>query len=341
MAVLFSHLFNFNVTKHLFIGVAGVDLFFVISGFLITEILLRYKNSDATLQQSLKKFYIRRFFRIFPIYYLYLLIVSIFLFSDAKLALPWAYSYTYNIYAQNHEGPNYLVHLWSLSVEEQFYLFWPFIILVIPQKIEKKFIIFSILLSIILRISIPWLNHKLFTFSCLDAFGLGALFAYFKRNNIEYLQKIISFKLPFYVAMGLYILMIIASYFNQAHYFNIWFRLIISIISVYCIGFAIFGKSVLTSNWFLQILDNKKMQFLGTISYGIYIYHLLVYYFLKPYSDKLFEYCFIQKIPSLKFLFYNRYLFDTFFYTLLSIFIAQLSFKFLETPILNFKNKIS
>ena len=130
-------------------GMAGVTLFFVLSGFLITRILLRSRIKSESLNQSklhsLKQFYIRRTLRIFPIYYITIFILLIFNINNIRQIFFWFLTYTSNIYfylIQNWAGS--LSHLWTLAVEEQFYIIWPFIILFIPKRFLFRTIILII-----------------------------------------------------------------------------------------------------------------------------------------------------------------------------------------------------
>ena len=119
----------------------GVDLFFVLSGFLITRILIGTR--DSTHKYAV--FYGKRILRIVPLYIFVLLMVfSVLSYNPVvEKALEgtapslWYYTYTYNIYVTLNNGwasSDFLNHFWSLCIEEQFYLFWPWIIFVTPLK---------------------------------------------------------------------------------------------------------------------------------------------------------------------------------------------------------------
>ncbi|MGC6488217.1 MAG: acyltransferase family protein [Planctomycetota bacterium] len=120
-------------------GWMGVQLFFVLSGFLITRILLRDKGDR--LGAYLKRFYVRRVLRIFPLYYGYLLVLALVYAATAvpaQLETYWPYltTFTWNWTRADAgwEESNRFVHLWSLSVEEQFYLFWPLLVFALPRR---------------------------------------------------------------------------------------------------------------------------------------------------------------------------------------------------------------
>lgn len=339
MAVLFSHFFSFKITKHVYIGIAGVDLFFVISGFLITEILFRYKETGATLQQNLKKFYIRRSMRIFPIYYLYLFVAALLFRAEAGPSLPYAFGYIINFYQQQHEVPLFFEHLWSLSIEEQFYLLWPLLILTVPQKHLLKLIAGAIAVAVLSRIFITGINHKLLTSSCFDAFGLGALFAYLKNYDREQLQKILRFRLAWKLGLAIYLGVVLLSVFNL-HYLDPYFRLSVSVVSFYLIGAAIFPGN--KQRFFaLKLLENKTAMYIGQISYGVYIYHLMVAYLAEPYVNTFLLKSFGDTNSFLKYIYYNSYLVKFPLYSVLAIGVATLSFRYIEKPITVLKNRVT
>jgi peptidoglycan/LPS O-acetylase OafA/YrhL len=136
--VLFSHSVIYDSFARLapiglVAGYAGVAVFFVLSGFLITNILLR--EEERTGYITLRLFYLRRALRLFPALWLYLLVVSLIWLSGKLPHHPWhsfvsSLFYFRNLVGRGHETD----HLWSLSIEEQFYLLWPLVLVVLPQQ---------------------------------------------------------------------------------------------------------------------------------------------------------------------------------------------------------------
>lgn len=112
-------------------GYGLLDIFFVISGFFITRLLLRERAKTGRI--SFSDFYMRRALRIFPVYYLTVLVCYL-VFQLNTADLLSLVSYTFNFYHPLHPVPNPLEHTWSLSVEEQFYFFWPLLILLVPPR---------------------------------------------------------------------------------------------------------------------------------------------------------------------------------------------------------------
>ena len=162
LLVVFYHFFDF--TNYFFWGWLGVDLFFVLSGFLITNILLR------TLYQPdfLRNFYVRRILRIFPLYYFALILILVVLPFFQSLHLDLSY-YQENqawfwIYLQNWlfvfkplHGSKLLLHFWSLAVEEQFYLIWPIIILLVRRPKTLLAIVGGFLLLVMTTRLLLWI----------------------------------------------------------------------------------------------------------------------------------------------------------------------------------------
>ena len=120
-------------------GAIGVRLFFVLSGFLITGILLRCRDdrpdgSPGDRWFSLRQFYIRRFLRIFPLYYFVVTCAVILNYGCARSLLPWLLTYTLNVQLAISGEWNEFSHFWSLAVEEHFYLAWPWVVLFVPRR---------------------------------------------------------------------------------------------------------------------------------------------------------------------------------------------------------------
>lgn len=167
------------------LGHWGVRMFFVLSGFLITGILIKCRDSiDQSRKDQwliIKNFYIRRCLRLMPIYYLTILVTSILFFSEVKPLLIWHLTYTSNFYFFWHQWEPYTSHFWALAVEQQFYLVWPFLILLTPRKYIAKLISITILIGPLFRLLMVILGYSngdreyLLIFACLDSLGLGSL----------------------------------------------------------------------------------------------------------------------------------------------------------------------
>lgn len=174
----------------------GVDLFFVISGFLITLGLIRSKEKNDTKGSSLYKFYIRRFLRIFPIYYLTVFILLYFNYNQISDSIWWFLLYASNFHSIKIQDWGAAGHLWSLSVEEQFYLVWPFIILFIPDRKLPAVIIAAVLLSLTAKsywvvTNAPFWSLYMHPLAALDTLALGAMLAYLYYFHTDQLRKML------------------------------------------------------------------------------------------------------------------------------------------------------
>ncbi|MDP4264691.1 MAG: acyltransferase [Bacteroidota bacterium] len=202
-------------------GWIGVQLFFVLSGFLITTILLKEKEKQVSLKTKFRNFWARRVLRIFPLYYLYLFFLIIYWWCSGDLGnqssnLPWLFTYTFNFSGIfQHNPPHFLTsHLWTLSVEEQFYIFYPFLVLLCPIKQLRRAASFLVLFSIafrfltgqyLLRSGWPGAEVGAFiytsTFSHLDAFLLGGSIALFNIYQLSLRKKYFIFFAMFIIAI--------------------------------------------------------------------------------------------------------------------------------------------
>jgi peptidoglycan/LPS O-acetylase OafA/YrhL len=169
-------------------GRLGVHLFYVLSGFLITSILLEVREvSGKSKWFGARQFYIRRFLRIFPLFYATLLVTYIVGIPIIRQTIWWHVAYLSNAYVSTLGfWPNYISHFWSLGVEEQFYLTWAWLILFLPHRWLLR-----VLLAFIYSAPLFRLGGYLFTanpisvyvlpVSSFDSLGVGALLAFLSR----------------------------------------------------------------------------------------------------------------------------------------------------------------
>lgn len=297
----------------------GVTLFFVLSGFLITQILI---NSDRSIY-SLRQFYIRRFLRIFPLYYLVVFGSIILKIPEARGYFPWLITYMANYPAGlTFGGLGYLTHLWSLSVEEQFYIFFPLFVFIISGKNRPNAFLILVGLSILSRILLYavlsnkeeaiWVTY-MFTPCCFDSFAIGALLAHFRLRNFKYLESILRKKYIF-MACGLFCFTVpFLNVLGKGVEVAI-FRTIFSVFCFWMIGNASLDrfKGALGS-----FLTNPIVTYLGKISYGIYVYH--------HFTPWIFSH---WQIPHARL-----------YYIPTTIILSALSWHFFEHPINNLKNR--
>lgn len=271
--------------------VHGVTLFFVLSGFLITRILLenrtKYDHAEKGKMLLIKQFYIRRFLRIFPIYYLTIFFLLAIGYPGANEYFPWLISYTSNIYQSiTNQYIGSFNHFWSLAVEEQFYLFWPWLMLFVPRRVIPHVIVATILLSVASRVylyyAFPdyWMAGSYLIVSTMYALGLGALLAWL-HTEIKPVVQVVQRGWLVYGSVVVYFLMMY--FFIDLHWYKVLIdELLFVVMSALVINYAVAGRFGLVSAWFLQ---HPWVVYFGKVSYGMYVYHLFIpdlYYYLAP-----------------------------------------------------------
>ena len=212
--------------KYLYDCLPGVPLFFAISGFLITKILIG-KKGGLPKKMILKKFYIRRVLRIFPIYYLTLLLLLIFKYNSYVNQFFYDFLYISNFKTGYDGGYQNTIapHFWSLSVEEQFYLFWPLIILFFRNKrilFASIFLFIGGIVSLVVsgHISQYYLFFIDRTFGNFSYIGLGCLLAYLYLNT----SLMILFKKHLHTISSFLVLIYIIGFFIfKAHIYFVFF----------------------------------------------------------------------------------------------------------------------
>ncbi len=286
LSVAFSHINNrldyYNLPKSELLDLAnfGVTIFFTLSGFLITYLLL--KEIEKTGSIDVKKFYMRRVLRIWPLYYLYLFIV-ICITGIENVQWPILFylfilpnfKNSFNGVIATIVGSRTLVfmvgHYWSLGVEEQFYAFWPWIVK--KSKLFYKFLIYFPIAYVVLKVALK-LGHApngLLTFFHYTRFGcltIGALGAYLYYNNSPKVQWVIS---KAWLEVLAWIMLLIIG-FNKFHLASVIDHEIISVVTLIIIFNQIGNPKRLIS------LENKLFDYLGKISFGLYVYNPLVIY---------------------------------------------------------------
>ncbi len=340
--VIISHwLPNQNIFNRIPNGQIGVDIFFVLSGFLISKILL--DNRDKAILQNtstftvLKNFYIRRSLRIFPIYYLTIIAVYIVTAYDGTpIKDPFIYyaTYTSNFYFFSQQSWDVMLpHLWSLAVEEQYYLIWPWLVLLVNRKYILPVILCFIVIGIGSQLLVSGLKmSRILTFTCFDAFGLGSLLAW----GITYKKE----KVPLYFKQLSIVAIIVFLYFLYSVTVKQWMvlsvRTTVSILTLWLICYIyIYHQTDKLRGTF--ILNNRLLIFIGKISYGIYLYHNII---PSMITEKYIDVYFNPLLPD----FFNvkyKMLLVIAENSILVIVISWLSFILIEKQFLKLKNRFN
>ncbi len=272
----------------------GVNLFFVLSGFLITGILINNKLTDEKNGNghaySIKQFFIRRTIRIFPIYYVLIFTTFVIDLKPCREIFFWLVTYTSNIYWSRGGTLGVFGHLWSLAVEEQFYLLFPFFILFIPKRYTLHSLYGLILFAIATRF-IAFVMHPdgvesyVLMPCCLDSFATGGLLSYWSIFNKEKLVNLLNKKWIFILSLSLFLVFCIRLHLNPNgdFYISMFYRFFISIVCFWLIGTATLREFTGGMQLFLE---NKIVVYLGKISYGLYVYHHFMPYLFASIIEK-------------------------------------------------------
>jgi peptidoglycan/LPS O-acetylase OafA/YrhL len=330
--VMIAHWAQWQFTNELIASIPfvhGVILFFVLSGFLITRILMQGAEAGGSSGGFLKKFYIRRVLRIFPIYYLLIFTLFISNYQNTRDIFFWLATYTINIFqAIRNEYVGDFNHFWSLGVEEQFYLFWPLIILFIARKRWLAVILCTISLSIFFRTIIyltngNWMMNSYSTPGCMYALGLGALLAYWTLYREKAIAKISRPEIVYSVLLLYLASLILNDYFDSEAWKQIGDDCLFGVLSLLLICGAFYG---MFKGLAKKFLENRFVNYAGRISYGLYVYHLFIpalYYWIAQSTGYMIS---------------NKYVLFTIFF-IMTFIVAHFSWIFIERPVNRLKLK--
>lgn len=318
-------------------GFTGVDLFFVLSGFLITCILLNTRERKGYLMS----FYSRRGLRIYPLYFALLTLICLVLtplflktriehYAIWREGWPWNWVFLTNFYVamKGHWVANITDVSWSVCIEEQFYLVWPLILLLLPtRRMIRWFLLSAIVASILCRwyVVTHYAAYQLMAyvlpFCRMDAIAVGALVAvYWTQGEEEVEHKSRPYLATAAVAMAVVLVGIAGSVrmtrvgvtFSYTGYAAAYGALLVALLYT--------GRT-----WLTRMMECRPLQYLGTISYGLYLWHLLIADTLKNEMLNRFENPMIG------------YLVTSVAMVAGALVVATLSWRLYEKPMLNLK----
>lgn len=288
LMVMFFHFFqdnpiSGNAVANVFqkltgFGQTGVTLFFVLSGFLITRILIAQKGNDGYFSN----FYMRRAVRIFPLYYGFLCLFYFALPLIRGTDIPtFSEQIYYWLYLQNFAttfgwpsiGPG---HFWSLAVEEHFYLFWPFMVYFLTTQRLEKAIYIIVLFAMGLRyyMTTQELETFYFTFTRFDSLAIGSLMAIYEKKGFlerwtpkHFLIGLVSVFVPT-------ILLWIATSGKQLDAVQVFKFTLLSLVYLLSMGLLVVSTK---GNWLYRLFTMRPLLYAGKISYGLYVFHRMAF----------------------------------------------------------------
>lgn len=341
LIVVFYH--NFGSVSFFRFGWLGVDLFFVLSGFLITDILLKSRDNKFYF----RNFYIRRILRIFPLYYLVLFLFftlspvlfkqkgpeTVFSYYQSNSTWYWTYFQNWLMVKKGPAPVPFLSHFWSLAIEEQFYLFWPVMIFFIKKyETIKKIIIALIAAAVIIRFGV-WIaySHEVEKFYCntftrMDSLLMGCLLAVHLKEGKEIPMKLIKIIIAGFICLVSASLLLFGNLRQDNMLFpTVGYSLTAAFFTSVVYLFLKHEKIVI--GWIKHL---SALRFAGKISYGMYVYHIPIYLILSNLLSRAF-------ISSSSLSIIDKPLFVSILSVLLTVIASTISFYVVERPILNLK----
>ena len=277
----------------------GVVFFFVLSGFLITFLLLKEKEQNNSI--AIKKFYLRRALRIWPLYYLIFILGFFVLPYLDFFAVPgqdnffqqnfWGNLLLYAFFMPNLAFSIYTTAVpnigqsWSIGVEEQFYLLWPLLIRKSKNVLKSILWITSIIIALkgLILLSAPFVKldalvvlKKFLAMSKLECMALGGLGAYVLFSNKEKILRIVYRPISQITSV---VILPILIYFTPTAFEDILHLL-------FSISFLVIILNVASNEKSLLRFENSTLQYLGRISYGFYMFHVICIVFTIHFLDK-------------------------------------------------------
>ena len=289
LAVMFHHYTFYikpdNTLEKLFIyfshlGTYGVDLFFVLSGFLITGILLDSKGTP----HFFRNFYLRRILRIFPLYYTYLILTFLVFPTVFKLyptfenlwILFFTYCSNFIIVKTGQWMHSHLNPTWSLAIEEQFYIIWPFLVFFFNRNRFKKLCLLIICGAILCRFAMwstgyNYISIYAFTLCRMDSLALGAYFATLIREpsyNSEHMNKYA--KEITVILLCVFLFLFRGNLHRENFQVSVFGYLLVDLFMLQVLIFALYAPP---GSYAQNFFSSKLLVFFGKYSYAIYIFH--------------------------------------------------------------------
>ena len=314
---------NFPLPDWIHLGATGVRLFLVLSGYFITASLRRARDrmdaGELSAGEMITAFYWRRLLRIGPAYLVFASIALLLNLGAIRHNWPWVFTGTVNwLIAWENQWPLAISHLWSICVQEQFYLLWPLLILLLPRRWMLHAIMAVAFAGIAFRIgcvifSAPIIARWVLPFGSLDSLAAGAALGWCNG-------RLRASRGGWALALLCFSMLTVAAVLRNSDPTKLKSVLVEPIEAV---AFVILVARTATGfdGNIGSFLSNAGLVFAGRISYGLYIYHILVAMVFNRWLPSQMR--FLIAIPSLRLVVFG----------IVTLFTAALSWRLLEQPI--------
>lgn len=277
----------------------GVILFFVLSGYLITYLLLEEKKQYVTI--NYKSFYLRRILRIWPLYYIIIICVAVMVSTHPQAYAGTNYAASFGFYSFFLANVGYslgfgmlgMYQLWSVGVEEQFYFFWPFLINR-AGNVARSLMVF-IVVFLLVKLAVKVLHqdtlYNFLSITCFDVMAIGGLGAWMVHRQHPLLNRLRNR----WIQAFAWLFLLVSVFIRPVHVFSFIDA------EIHALVYLLLVINVSSNTPQLINLEQPVLNFLGRISYGIYMYHMIViallsFVFNKPllgHSYGAMDYAFI------------------------------------------------
>ncbi len=318
---------NFPLPDSIRLGATGVRLFLVLSGYFITMSLRRARGrieaGGLSARQALGSFYWRRFLRILPAYGLFTIVGLVLNLGTIRQHWGWILTGTVNwLIAWSNAWPPAISHLWSICVQEQFYLFWPLLILILPRRWMLGAILAVALTGVAFRIgcvmfSVPMIARWVLPFGSLDSLAAGAALGWYggrlKASRASWLVGA--------VCVSMLVLAAILRDGDPARMRSVLVEPLEAIAFVVLVARTATGFH----GWVARFLTLPGLVFAGRISYGLYIYHVLVAVLFDLWMPAPLRWLLV--VPAARLTMFG----------IVTLLVAAVSWRLLEEPINRFR----
>lgn len=336
LLVVVYHNFWF-LQRYLFFGWLAMDIFFVLSGFLITDILMNSMGRPSYL----KNFYARRILRVFPLYFVFLALMifvvaripgtSSMQYATEHQAWFWTFTQNWLLIFRNPGGENALNHLWSMAVEEQFYLLWPLAVALVRRPKPLMVILGVLLVGFSCFRLWLWMRqvdgfayYNFFLFTRIDGICIGCMVALLQQINFKFLGKYMALIVLGFAGINFIFYDVNLHNQNSFPYLGLIGFSTFSMI----FGLLVYDITNQQTPFFSRMFDLGFLKLIGRISYGTYIFHWPLYLLLNGWMQTLL----MRWLPDFPAMFATSAII-----TIMAYGLGYLSYRYFEGYFLNMK----